>query len=359
MKKNIVFFIGNLDRSGGTERITSVIANELVKYDYNIIILSLQKGLNPFFKIDKNIKLYSLHTEERSSNFSNIYIIKNLHNFLKIYSIEYIIDVDIVLSFYSIPASFGLKTKIISWEHFHYFINVGGVFQRIKRKIARRLASRYSNTIVTLTNKDKNQYLKNLNIKGKIISINNPVTIKHNFQSNIQSKIVLAVGRLTYQKGFDLLLKSWKFVIQEIPDWELYIVGSGEDKKMLENLSRKLNIYNSVKFISKTNEIEKYYMNSSIYVMSSRFEGFGLVLVEAKSFGLPIVSFDINCGPSDIVRDNIDGFLVEKDNIKELAKKIILLIKNEKIRKTFSKNSITDRRFDINNIIPLWKDILK
>ncbi|WP_309498697.1 glycosyltransferase family 4 protein [Sulfurovum sp.] len=357
--KNICFFSGDISRSGGTERVTTVIANELSSKDYNVFILSVLHGQSSFFKLQSDIKLFSLHMEGKSSNFSNIATIKKLHHFVKEHTIDYIIDVDIILSFYSVPATIGTSTKVISWEHFHYFINVGGFMQRFKRAIAQKLASKFSNYIITLTEKDRQQYLENLSSKAEIVAINNPATIKHSQKANLQSKTVLAVGRLTSQKGFDLLLKSWKIVVEDHGEWTLRIVGSGKDEEMLKKLVHYLSISNMVEFIPNTKNVEKNYMDAAMYVMSSRFEGLPLVLLEAKSYGLPIVSFDCDCGPSDIVRDGVDGILVEKENIDKLADGLIVLIENEGKRYMFGENALEDHRFDIDNIVSQWQKILK
>lgn len=357
--KNICFFCGDINRTGGTERITTFIANELCKRNYNVYILSVTNGVEAFFEVRPEVQLSSLHMEGVSSNFSNIAIIKKLHNFIKNSSIDYIIDVDIVLSFYSIPACISTSTTVISWEHFHYFINVGGFMQRIKRTAARKLAARFSKFIITLTEKDKQQYIENLNCKSEIISINNPITIKRDKKkANLESKIVLAVGRLTPQKGFDLLLQSWKKVNKTHPDWVLRIVGSGEEEVMLHNLAQELLVSLSVEFIPKTKNVELYYRNTSIYVMSSRFEGMPLVLLEAKSYGLPVVSFDCDCGPSDIIRNGVDGLLIEKENTEKLAEGLMELMGNREKINYFSEQALEDNRFELDNIVSQWQIIL-
>jgi glycosyltransferase involved in cell wall biosynthesis len=356
--KRICFFSGDISRTGGTERVSLIIAGALAKRGYEVTILSIARGEVVAFDVDKNIKLFSLHGEERSSNFSNIKTIKMVRHFLKSNNIDYIIDVDIIQSIYSIPASFGLLTKVISWEHFNYFVNVGDLAQRVKRKIARLLASRFSTKIVTLTSKDATCYRQNLHCHERVIAINNPVISDLKSRCNLHEKTVIAVGRLTRQKGFDLLLKAWKIAIQVNPEWRLMIVGSGEEDASLKALAKKLNIEQTVLFVAANKNINEYYLKSSIYAMSSRFEGFPMVLLEAKSFGLPIVSFDCETGPREIVNQNFDGLLVEKENYEKFSDSLLSFMNDENKRKEFGENAFNDRRYVLNAIIPKWQGVL-
>jgi len=347
-----------MNRGGGTQRITSVIANELSKNGYKVHILSIKNGESPFYDLESSIEISSLHLEGKSSNFSSVLTIKRLRKYLKLNYIELIIDVDIILSFFSIPATVGMSTEVISWEHFHYFINTGGIIQRAKRRIGRLLAARFSKYIVTLTEKDRQQYKRHMRLDRRLIAINNPITIDHKDRADLQTKTVLAIGRLAHQKGFDQLLRSWQKVTKECPDWTLRIVGSGPDEEQLKKLSYRLAIAETLEFVPESKNIERHFLEASIFVMSSRFEGFPLVLLEAKSFGLPIVSFDCKCGPSDIVIDRVDGILVEEGNVSSLADEIVGLIRNETKRACLGSAAFGDKRFSIENIMPLWRQIL-
>lgn len=356
--KKVCFFSGDISRSGGTERVATLIASELAKRGYEVSILSVVRGEKSFFPLHADVQLYSLHMEGKSANFSNTEIIFKLRRYIKVHTLDFVIDVDIILSAYSIVARIGTSAKVVSWEHFHFHINVGDLFQRARRSFAKRLASRFSKYIVTLTDKDRFQYLANMRCKTDVITINNPKTIFNTRIQMVDTKIVLAAGRLTHQKGFDLLLECWLFVSILNPDWKLRIVGSGEDEGKLIAISKKLNIDRSVEFIPETDDIGKYYRDASIYVLSSRYEGFGLVLLEAKSFGLPIVSFDCDCGPSDIVRNGVDGLLVQNGNVRALAGGLVSLINDLDKRIEFGGNGFNDDRFDVNRIVGEWEKVL-
>lgn len=350
--------MGDLSRLGGTERVTTVIASELARRKCDVSILSLVNGRTSYFPLHPGVRLLSLQMENRSANLSDFLIWWRLHRFVKRESIDYVIDVDVILSWYSIPACIGTSAKVVSWEHFHFFINLGDPFQRFRRVVARKLAARYAKNIVTLTEKDRLQYLANLSCKTGVLAINNPNTIAHGQRARLDAKVVLAAGRLAHQKGFDLLLESWAMIAQRVPDWSLRIVGSGSDESMLKELARHLKIDQSVEFVPKTDNLISHYLSASIYALSSRFEGFALVLSEAKSFGLPSVSFDCDCGPSDIVHDGKDGLLVKNGDIEGFAQALLILINDGPMRMKFGDMGYQDHRFNLGRIVDVWEFIL-
>ncbi|MCB0752639.1 MAG: glycosyltransferase, partial [Ignavibacteriae bacterium] len=164
--------------------------------------------------------------------------------------------------------------------------------------------------------------------------IPNPLSFNNNdveFHDQ-REKIVLAVGNHGFQKGYDRLLKIWEKVISEHPDWKLNIFGKIDSEMKHLKLAEKLNITESINFFSPTKNIGKEYQKAAIYVMSSRSEGFGMVLIEAMSFGLPCIAFDCPHGPRDIISNGQNGFLIENGNIEEFSNAVSFFIKNEEIR---------------------------
>lgn len=145
---------------------------------------------------------------------------------------------------------------------------------------------------------------------------------------------VIAVGRLTRQKGFDRLLEAWNLIRDEFPDWKLSIIGAGEDEQMLKELADALDVTASVNFVPPVKNMAAVYAYADVYAMSSRYEGFPMVLVEAMAAGLPAASFVCN-GPDVIIRDGVDGFLVPQGNTDKLADRLALLMREEEKRRAF------------------------
>lgn len=185
-------------------------------------------------------------------------------------------------------------------------------------------------------------------------AIPNPLSFTGDQECRIDSKSVIAVGRYAFEKGFDDLLKAWKIVTEKHPDWKLKIYGGG-DRSDYVNLAETLGIGAFCELHGPTPDIRQKYCESSIYVLSSRFEGFGMVLIEAMSCGLPCVSYDCPCGPRNIITNNHDGFLVPHRNIQELAEKILLLIEDEAQRIEMGKNAkASSRQYSEENIMKQW-----
>jgi len=209
---------------------------------------------------------------------------------------------------------------------------------------------------VTLTKEDLLQWpeLKN------VVVIPDPLAFYPTSKSPLESKRVIAVGRYAYQKGFDLLLRAWKKVEKQASDWELVIFGQG-DRSPYDSLVDELHIDRQRCHLNgPTENIISEYLNSSVFVFSSRFEGFGMVLVEAMACGLPVVSFDCPCGPKDIVASGVDGILVENGNIDKLSEAIVSLIQDEKNLRRMACNAIDNvQRFNIEQVALRWKSLFE
>lgn len=337
--KKIVFFIGNLNHSGGTERVSTDIANMLIEHGYQVTFINLWGGDNPFFLLNENIKSFSLNSVRESFKKSYLLNVWKLRKLIKKYQFDIFIDVESMLCLYSIPALINLKIRHICWEHFNFKINLG----KKSRDFARQLAGIFADNIITLTERDKQLWEKGLYWqRANITAIPNPSTFSpQDSEPKLENKIFLAVGRLTYQKGFDLLLQAWKEALPKLDTgWKLTIVGDGEDKAQLLSFIEKNQLSGSVSILSSTKDIGKYYQSASIYVLSSRFEGFGLVLVEAMNFGLPAISFDCDVGPREIVKHNITGWLCQANDIIDLSNQLVLSSGiPEDTYKTLSDNS--------------------
>ena len=159
--------------------------------------------------------------------------------------------------------------------------------------------------------------------------------------STCENKKAISVGRLSPEKGYDLLIKAWKLVTERHPDWELEIYGDGQEKSKLYSIISEYSLSN-ISINAPIRNIEDKYTESSIYLMSSHYEGFGIVLIEAMACGLPCVSFNCPYGPSEILTDNENGFLIPINDIYTLADKVCILIEKEEMRKKMGHKAYID-----------------
>ena len=210
--------------------------------------------------------------------------------------------------------------------------------------------------LVVLTDKDKASWVELSNV----VAIPDPLSFQPSSRSELGNKRVIAVGRYSYEKGYDMLLSAWKKVAQECPGWRLDIFGDG-DKSSLEQLIESLNIdRNTCALHGRTADIEKEYVDSSLFVCSSRFEGFGMVIVEAMACGLPVVSFDCPWGPGSIISDGDDGVLVENANVDALADKIIQVLNSEIYMQKLARNAIDkSNKYKLESIALKWKSLFE
>ena len=187
--------------------------------------------------------------------------------------------------------------------------------------------------------------------------IPNPITITDGPSANYDQKQVIAVGRYTYQKGFDLLIKAWEKVYVMHPDWRLNIYGGG-NREQYQAQAKALGLQDVVVCHGPVSNIREKYAESAIFVLSSRFEGLPLVLMEAMATGLPPVAFACQCGPKDIIEHGIDGILCKAEDIEELADGINYLIESKEARASIgTKAAINIQRFSLDSIMHQW-DVL-
>lgn len=186
--------------------------------------------------------------------------------------------------------------------------------------------------------------------------IPNPITAPSSEVSPLSDKVILAVGRLDNQKNFPGLIDISALIAKDYPDWKLRIVGEGyTDTRILQKV-KEYSLEGQFELCPFTNNVQEHYLSSSIFTMTSDFEGFGLVLVEAESMGLPLVSYACPCGPRDIIRDGQDGFLVERGDMKTFAARLRQLIEDEELRRRMGQAAkVNSQRFSLDNVMKQWE----
>lgn len=346
--KKICFFIDNISHIGGTERVCLLIANELVKQGYNIFILNKSKPNKIFYSVSDAISIDYLE-ENNSGNY--LKQILKLRKFLKKNQIDTIIDVDTSFAPITEIARFMLKVKHIAWEHFNASFGKCSLRQRIGRKTALYFADK----LVLLTQSDRENYPKK---KKNVCVISNPLSFVPDKTATLENKQIISIGRLSSQKGFDYLIDAFAIFSKNFPDWKLKIAGDGELREELTTQISNHGLNDKIELLGVRQDIVAILQESSIYVMSSRYEGFPMVLLEAMSCGVPAVSFDCPCGPRNIIKENC-GFLVEPGNIQALADNIAILATDREKRIIFGNNSREEvKQYKIENIINKWLEII-
>ena len=354
----ICFFSGDITRSGGAERVSIMIANALAKQkNYQILFLSLVEQENePFFALEDGIECYVLGDKWINPGPGYLKVIHRLRHFLKQYEIDVIIDIDIVLDVLSIPAARGLRTKIISWEHF----NCEYEMKYLYRRYILKYSVKRTDHIITLTEGDKKIYMEKMGRDTAISAIYNPMQELLCEEETEKERWLITVGRLIQRKGMDYLAEIAYEVLHRNPDWKWLVVGDGEEQAFLEAFIKKNRLEGRLILTGRTEDVNAYLKKAQIYVMTSRIEGLPMCLLEAKTFQLPSVSFDIPTGPNEIIEEGVNGYLIEAFDCKDMAQKLELLMRNDDLRKQFSEHAQNNiEKFQMESILKNWNIVLE
>ena len=356
----LLFVIGDISGSGGTERVTIEIASALALEGYDVSILSLFGPAEPWFEVPTTISLFSAGLSPvRGNLYRALTVMRCLWSNANTSCASVVILVDTILFAFCIPWVRRVSFKIVCWEHF----NLGTSHGSLVRGWARWAASRWSDCIVVLTKRDANSWQNRYKLIARVQSIANPVT-SFPEQSLVScatlqgSPVVLAVGRLTFEKGFDLLLRAWAQLASLRGNWNLRIVGDGKEKARLCELAEELNVRDSVFFVGQVKNVSLEYRKASIYVLSSRWEGLPMSLLEAQHFGLPSLAFDCPTGPREVLVGG-GGLLVPPGDIHGLAASLVRMMTNPDLRVQLSHAAVENsRRFSRESVIRDWELLL-
>lgn len=349
----ICFLEGDMSRTGGTERMTAWLANQLCT-SHQVSVLSLHlSGREVFFPLDAAVTHQVLPAFSGKSCI--LKQIRWIHNYIKENHIDRVINVDMGMGFYGILAAKGTSAKTITWEHGNFFNNWGSrLFPYM-----RRFAARHSDAVVVLTQIDKENYEANIARCRPVHVIHNPVQ-KHASEYNCESKVILSVGHLSHIKRFDRAIEIAQRILPSHPDWTWVICGEGPEREHLEQLISAAGLEGRILLPGVIKDMDAQYRRAAIYVMTSETEGLPMVLLEAKSWGVPIVSFDIMTGPSDIVTSGVNGELISPFDMNSMSAKLCQLIEDDALRRKMSAHAAIDmEKFSKETIITAWKKVLE
>ncbi len=357
--RNIIFIISSLS-SGGAERVMSIIVNNLSELGYDISII-VKQGNKPFYQINDKVKIiYPKHKIKYNTLYSKV--VGRAKVYRDIYLIIKRNKPDLVISFSTTTNASViiickiLKIKVIVSEHNNYKIGLDNIFIMFIKKYIYK----FSDKVTVLTKRDDVEYYgKFLN---NVVVMPNPLSflpVEKKIYNN--KNIILAIGNLDRwkHKGFDKLIYLYSKIYQYYPGWKLYIVGGGSGK-YLKSLIELYAISDNVFLIGETTDVVEIMHLSTIFVMTSRWEGLPMVLIEAMSQGLPCIAFDCFTGPGDIITNNVDGLLVEDQNDEEFERKLIELIENRQLQEELSVNAIeTSKKYSYHIIINKWIELIE
>lgn len=355
--KRISFFVSNIYQIGGIERVVTILANNLVATEkFEVEIISLFKtDKYPAFKLDERVSLSHIFDGTMDIRKNLVKICRGSRIYARKKKVELLITAGMGL----VPITWlSFKpSKHIAWEHGNITIGKKLGITWFGRQIARK----YLDAIVVLTECDRKNYERLFRSKSLIKHIYNPIFLeKKHVIYNADTKKIISTGRLTKQKGFDLLINVAKIVFLSYPEWKWDIYGDGEERKVLEKEIAKKNLQGNVYLKGFVNNITDLYSEYSIFVLTSRYEGFGLVITEAQSCKLPVVSFNCNCGPSELILDGQNGFLVDDFNIELMAAKICELIKDRQKRIEFSMKAQSDKeKCSVKHFVNSWIELIE
>lgn len=373
--KKITFLLLHLNY-GGLEKQVTTLANELAKsYDVELVVLYDLLNGKSFYKLNDNIKvkfvlkygpIKAKQLKEMLKKIKIIELFKSLAKdikliFTKYFGVRKIVNnmkTDVLISS-RIEFSRQIKRRdILTISQEHSYVDTHSYVKKVKKSF------KNIKYLVVMTDKAKENYQKWLNGNNtytKVIKIPNAIN-STNKKATLDSNQIISVGRLEDVKDFETLILVFSMCLAQNNNLRLEIVGDGSKKEELVNLCKSLNILDYVRFTGKldSNQVEGEMLKSSLFLLTSKSESFSLVLVEASSLGIPCISFDIDVGPREIIKDGKNGFII-KDRNKELMKKKILEIMNSRdVRNEIGNNAkINAEKYYIENVVNEWKKILK
>ena len=380
----LAFLCNNMKSTNGIERVWAQRLSLLAESDmFEVYLITYNQFGAPFsFPLSEKVHYIDLATRyiERCSYhglflyldrfFSKLTYKKAIGSCLKHISPDVITCVDVYLA--DLQAVLNCKVAATKVVECHcglsaYFGDLEKIGPKYKRSIEQKNKEKIVQTIrkfdkiVVMTEGEKADWKAD----DKIVCISNmlPCYPSELLDKSRVNHRVISVGRYAYQKGYDMLINSWEYVQVKHPDWSLHIYGSRDgDRGDYESLKKKITTdsIQNVFLHPETDDVYSEYCESDIYVMSSRFESFGLVLIEAMACGLPVVTFDCKYGPRSIVEDGLTGIIVPQNNIEKLAEAICSMIENEEMRNTFGSNArLASRKYLPDATLPLWNEFYK
>lgn len=350
-----IYCLPEIDHPGGIGRITAIKANYLASQGHDIYIVTTdQEKEVSFYELHPRIKIINLRlffNRKTGNVFMDVYKKVRKSSMCKRSLCDLInkIHPDFVITtiFNGTENIVKLKDKSKKIFEFHFSYNSDLISLQYFKKpwymtlycrinhYLRDLIIKKFDAFVVLTKEDYDLWPA---FQNKVI-IPNMIPNLSDELSSQENKIVVGVGRLDGQKNFPALIEIWRYVHEKAPDWTLQIYGQGPQKQLLLDKIESYGLSDSVFINEPTKNIGKVYKNASIFALSSTYEGFGLVLIEAMNYGLPCVAYACQCGPKDIIQNDYNGFVIEENDQVEYVNRLLELINSREKRMIMGKNA--------------------
>ena len=355
----IAYCIHSLNLAGGMERVLSLKASKLAEdYGHDVFIVTASmKGRQPAFPLSPKVKLVDVGVSDRFGPGFFRYG-RGLNKVLT----RIAPDVTVSLcgnDVYFVPScdDGSLKLAEFHFSHDKFLLKYGNnPYSRWRTKTLEKALKKF-HTLVVLTQADARAWS---GILPSVKQIYNPLTFSLSDRSQVSAKRFMAAGRLENQKDYPAMIQAWKKVAERHPDWTLDIFGDGHQKDDIQRLVSSEGLEGEVRLMGRSSDIRSEMLNSSGLLLSSRFEGFPMVLLEASAMGLPMVSFDCHYGPSEIVRTGENGFLVPLGDTDAMAEAICQLIEDVPLRQKLGKGAFESARsFLPERIMNQWDSLFR
>jgi len=363
----LVFFIHSLS-CGGAERVTATLANYWAEKDWDVSIVTLAAETQDFYELHPNVRRIALCLAKERTNLvwgvtNNMHRVAAFRKVLKEEHPDVAVGMMTTASVLLGLAGVGMDqiVRIGSERIYPPMFPLGFPWERL-----RRLAYPCLDAVVTMTNRSAQWVADNTGARHVEVIPNplvwplpsQPPRLNPEEYLKPGQRVLLGAGRLTEQKGFDLLIAAFAELASRFPDWVLVILGEGPLRSQLEGQVFAYGLQGRVLLPGVAGNIGDWYQRADIYVMSSRFEGFGNTLLEALAYGIPSVSFDCPTGPSDIIRHGVDGFLIPPGNLEELTQTLGHLMGDERLRRCLGVRALDVReRFSVERIAAMWENL--
>lgn len=357
MAQSIILFVAEVNKPGGTERVVVNLANNYTRNGHKVQVVSVNTmSGKSYYPLNVNVTLVHLGIILERNLLKRVSL--GFRNTIK--RIKTILPKEPTILMATDPITCYALALIQRKHREHKYVaceHMGLAIANRYSFLARKWLYGRMDAIVTLTQRDRQALLDGKIPYKRIAVIPNELSFFPERSADYKSKQILTIGKFDNQKGYDLLLDYVIPILPKYPEWKLVLVGQGEWKNLLQKRIDEVRLQSQIELHPPTQEIQSYYLSSAIYVMTSRYEGFPMVLLEARACGLPVVAIDCPSGPADILNAD-DGFLVPMNDAELFQNALEKLIQNEGLRTVIGQKAKEDsKKYDSDSIYTLWSTL--